>query len=277
MNMFATQGGVVELWVTKTDTYTSTKTGGNLRLGPVHRPDPGRCPWQRQGIRDQRIQHRADPAGRHRLRRPAGALQVRQRGPPDPRPFRPDHQYPGPRGSVVCGRQADGADRPSPGPPASAGPSPAPGPAAAGPGQTRQVPGRQGVSRRRPRCSAISRCSRRSGHRLRLGLDRRPGGLSGCLRTARMEGSVSVQVCKTWVQNADGTVGCTHLEWIQTYLLPPEAEGYFDSADGWFRPVGLPPRLRRDHRAVRRWFGGWLDHFRHAQSAQLMRFQSWKK
>ena len=27
MNMFATQGGVVELWVTKTDTYTSTKTG----------------------------------------------------------------------------------------------------------------------------------------------------------------------------------------------------------------------------------------------------------
>ena len=41
-----------------------------------------------------------------------------------------------------------------------------------------------------------------------------------------MEGSVSVQVCKTWVQNADGTVGCTHLEWIQTYLLPPEAEGY---------------------------------------------------
>ncbi|HBO2573869.1 DNA-binding protein, partial [Pseudomonas aeruginosa] len=26
MNMFATQGGVVELWVTKTDTYTSTKT-----------------------------------------------------------------------------------------------------------------------------------------------------------------------------------------------------------------------------------------------------------
>ncbi|EOD9062905.1 DNA-binding protein, partial [Pseudomonas aeruginosa] len=25
MNMFATQGGVVELWVTKTDTYTSTK------------------------------------------------------------------------------------------------------------------------------------------------------------------------------------------------------------------------------------------------------------
>ncbi|HBO2482309.1 TPA: DNA-binding protein, partial [Pseudomonas aeruginosa] len=23
MNMFATQGGVVELWVTKTDTYTS--------------------------------------------------------------------------------------------------------------------------------------------------------------------------------------------------------------------------------------------------------------
>ncbi|HBO3741183.1 DNA-binding protein, partial [Pseudomonas aeruginosa] len=24
MNMFATQGGVVELWVTKTDTYTST-------------------------------------------------------------------------------------------------------------------------------------------------------------------------------------------------------------------------------------------------------------
>ncbi|WP_152226013.1 DNA-binding protein [Pseudomonas sp. SCB32] len=27
MNMFATTGGVVELWVTKTDTYTSTKTG----------------------------------------------------------------------------------------------------------------------------------------------------------------------------------------------------------------------------------------------------------
>ncbi|MDU7424603.1 MAG: DNA-binding protein, partial [Pseudomonas aeruginosa] len=27
MNMFSTQGGVVELWVTKTDTYTSTKTG----------------------------------------------------------------------------------------------------------------------------------------------------------------------------------------------------------------------------------------------------------
>ncbi|TEF28690.1 DNA-binding protein [Pseudomonas aeruginosa] len=27
MNMFATQGGVVELWVTKIDTYTSTKTG----------------------------------------------------------------------------------------------------------------------------------------------------------------------------------------------------------------------------------------------------------
>ncbi|HFH2507773.1 TPA: DNA-binding protein, partial [Pseudomonas aeruginosa] len=24
MKMFATQGGVVELWVTKTDTYTST-------------------------------------------------------------------------------------------------------------------------------------------------------------------------------------------------------------------------------------------------------------
>ncbi|QEY73075.1 DNA-binding protein [Pseudomonas denitrificans (nom. rej.)] len=27
MNMFATTGGVVELWVTKTDTYTSTKSG----------------------------------------------------------------------------------------------------------------------------------------------------------------------------------------------------------------------------------------------------------
>ncbi len=27
MNMFATQGGVVELWVTKTDTYTSTWLG----------------------------------------------------------------------------------------------------------------------------------------------------------------------------------------------------------------------------------------------------------
>lgn len=25
MNMFATQGGVVELWVTKTDTYTSDR------------------------------------------------------------------------------------------------------------------------------------------------------------------------------------------------------------------------------------------------------------
>lgn len=56
MNMFATQGGVVELWVTKTDTYTSTKTGKSTpRSSPS--PDPGRCPWQRQGLRDQRIQH----------------------------------------------------------------------------------------------------------------------------------------------------------------------------------------------------------------------------
>ncbi|CAC9224749.1 Uncharacterised protein [Pseudomonas aeruginosa] len=51
-----------------------------------------------------------------------------------------------------------------------------------------------------------------------------------------MEGSVSVQVCKTWVQNADGTVGCTHLEWIQTYLLPPEAEGYLTLLMGGFDP-----------------------------------------
>lgn len=90
-----------------------------------------------------------------------------------------------------------------------------------------------------------------------------------------MEGSVSVQVCKTWVQNADGTVGCTHLEWIQTYLLPPEAEGYLTllmvvstrrpSASASPGPSGCSPLV---------W--GWLDHFRHAQSAQLMRFQSWK-
>lgn len=52
-----------------------------------------------------------------------------------------------------------------------------------------------------------------------------------------MEGSVSVQVCKTWVQNADGTVGCTHLEWIQTYLIPPEAAGYVDIlVNGGFSP-----------------------------------------
>ncbi|MDF5949860.1 hypothetical protein P4129_32475 [Pseudomonas aeruginosa] len=46
---------------------------------------------------------------------------------------------------------------------------------------------------------------------------------------------------------------------------------------GGFDPSAFRLGFAGDHRAVRRWFGGWLDHFRHAQSAQLMRFQSWKK
>ncbi|MBG6618140.1 hypothetical protein I5G22_08395 [Pseudomonas aeruginosa] len=92
-----------------------------------------------------------------------------------------------------------------------------------------------------------------------------------------MEGSVSVQVCKTWVQNADGTVGCTHLEWIQTYLLPPEAEGYLTLLMGGFDPSAFRLGFAGTIGLFAVGLGGWLDHFRHAQSAQLMRFQSWKK
>lgn len=37
-----------------------------------------------------------------------------------------------------------------------------------------------------------------------------------------------IQVCRTWTTNADDSVSCSAFEWIQGYVLPPEAGGQID-------------------------------------------------
>lgn len=64
-----------------------------------------------------------------------------------------------------------------------------------------------------------------------------------------MTGSVSVQVCKSWVENS-GVVTCSQLEWIQAYMLPPEAEGYLTLLMGGF-----------DATAFKQGFGGAMGLF----------------
>ncbi|MCY1366317.1 hypothetical protein D9M69_532090 [compost metagenome] len=52
-----------------------------------------------------------------------------------------------------------------------------------------------------------------------------------------MTGVVAVQVCTTWTSTAEGFQQCSHLEWQQAYLIPPEAAGYVDIlVNGGFSP-----------------------------------------
>ena len=153
MNMFATQGGVVELWVTKTDTYTSTKTGEIYASVQSIAPIPEGARGNAKGF--EISEYNIEPTlldaivfeGQPVLCKFASVVRPTQ-----------DRFGRITNTQVLVDLLAVGGKPMAP--TAQAPANPAPGPAAAGPGQTRQVPGRQGVSRRRPRCSAISRCSR---------------------------------------------------------------------------------------------------------------------
>ncbi|MWV13746.1 hypothetical protein F3I62_16725 [Pseudomonas sp. R-28-1W-6] len=37
-----------------------------------------------------------------------------------------------------------------------------------------------------------------------------------------------IQVCRAWTTNTDNSASCSSFEWIQGYVLPPEAEGQLD-------------------------------------------------
>ena len=37
-----------------------------------------------------------------------------------------------------------------------------------------------------------------------------------------------IQACRAWTTHPDNSVSCTSFEWIQGYVLPPEAEGQLD-------------------------------------------------
>ena len=57
---------------------------------------------------------------------------------------------------------------------------------------------------------------------------------------------------------------------------PPEAEGYLTLLMGGFDPSAFRLGFARTIGLFAVGLGGWLDHFRHAQSAQLMRFNHGK-
>ncbi|MNZ79475.1 hypothetical protein D3C78_980790 [compost metagenome] len=37
-----------------------------------------------------------------------------------------------------------------------------------------------------------------------------------------------IQACRSWSTNPDGSVTCSSFEWVQGYILPPEASGQLD-------------------------------------------------
>ncbi|WP_339487823.1 hypothetical protein [Pseudomonas sp. EL_65y_Pfl2_R95] len=46
-----------------------------------------------------------------------------------------------------------------------------------------------------------------------------------------------IQVCRTWTTNPDNSVSCSSFEWIQGYVLPPEAADQLDLLlQGGFSP-----------------------------------------
>jgi hypothetical protein len=46
-----------------------------------------------------------------------------------------------------------------------------------------------------------------------------------------------IQACRSWVTNPDNSVSCASFEWIQGYVLPPEAGGQLDLLlQGGFSP-----------------------------------------
>lgn len=48
-----------------------------------------------------------------------------------------------------------------------------------------------------------------------------------------MAGTVTIQVCKQFTETG-GSTSCSEFEWVQAYLLPPEAEGYLTLLMGGF-------------------------------------------
>jgi hypothetical protein len=47
-----------------------------------------------------------------------------------------------------------------------------------------------------------------------------------------------IQVCRAWTTNPDSSVSCSAIDWIQGYVLPPEAGGQLDLLiQGGFDPA----------------------------------------